>query len=329
MKVLYAIQGTGNGHVSRARELIPHLLPHTELDILISGTHAEINPGHPVRYQRHGMGFIFGKAGGVDIKASIRAARPWQFLRDIRQLKVKAYDLILNDFEPISAYAAKIAGIKIRAISHQAAFLSPLSPRPKQHKSAFAEWMFRHYAPCHSAIGFHFKAYDNFIHTPIIREEVRKLAPSLADHICVYLPAYGDEQLIRHFTKRKEVRWQLFSKHTKNAYEQANVQVIPVSNERYLASMAAAQGILTGGGFETPAEALFLGKKLMVIPMENQFEQHCNAAALGQMGVPVCEQINGGFSEVLKSWLYGGQALHYPFADNAKAVIAKALEPIG
>jgi hypothetical protein len=35
--------------------------------------------------------------------------------------------------------------------------------------------------------------------------------------------------------------------------------------------------------FETPAEALFLGKKLLVIPMTGQYEQECNAAALAAL----------------------------------------------
>ena len=40
MKILYAIQGTGNGHLSRAREFIPALAARTSMDVLISGTNA-------------------------------------------------------------------------------------------------------------------------------------------------------------------------------------------------------------------------------------------------------------------------------------------------
>lgn len=43
MKILYAIQATGNGHISRANELIPHLKSLGEIDILLSGTQANIN----------------------------------------------------------------------------------------------------------------------------------------------------------------------------------------------------------------------------------------------------------------------------------------------
>jgi len=38
---------------------------------------------------------------------------------------------------------------------------------------------------------------------------------------------------------------------------------------------------------ETPAEALFFKKKLMVIPMKGQYEQLYNAECLKQLGVPI------------------------------------------
>ena len=55
--------------------------------------------------------------------------------------------------------------------------------------------------------------------------------------------------------------------------------------------MASSTGVLCGAGFETPAEALYLGKKLMVIPMKSQLEQFYNAASLKQLGVPVLKKM--------------------------------------
>ena len=43
MKILYAIQGTGNGHLSRARDIIPALQNKGDLDILVSGTQADVD----------------------------------------------------------------------------------------------------------------------------------------------------------------------------------------------------------------------------------------------------------------------------------------------
>ncbi len=52
------------------------------------------------------------------------------------------------------------------------------------------------------------------------------------------------------------------------------------------------RGVLCGAGFETPSEALYLKKKLLVIPMKNQYEQQCNAMALKEIGVPVIYDFN-------------------------------------
>ena len=49
MKVLYAIQGTGNGHLSRAGEIVPMLNEYAQVDILISGSQADIKPNFPVK----------------------------------------------------------------------------------------------------------------------------------------------------------------------------------------------------------------------------------------------------------------------------------------
>jgi hypothetical protein len=44
---------------------------------------------------------------------------------------------------------------------------------------------------------------------------------------------------------------------------------------------------LCNAGFETPAEALFMDKKLFVIPIHNQYEQECNACALIKWEFPI------------------------------------------
>ena len=50
MKVLYAIQGTGNGHVSRAREIVPLLRKKAHTDVLISGIQSDLDLPFDVQY---------------------------------------------------------------------------------------------------------------------------------------------------------------------------------------------------------------------------------------------------------------------------------------
>jgi predicted glycosyltransferase len=72
MKILYAIQGTGNGHISRARDIVPVLMKNHEVDLLISGTQADVELPYPVKYRFKGLSFVFGKNGGINLSETYR-----------------------------------------------------------------------------------------------------------------------------------------------------------------------------------------------------------------------------------------------------------------
>lgn len=322
MKILYAIQGTGNGHLSRARDFIPALQQFAEVDILLSGTQVEVSLPQAIKYKFKGAGFIFGKHGGVDYWGSLRNLHLLDLVKDIYQLNLDNYDIILNDFEPVSAWAAKIKKKKVIALSHQSSFISPNTPRPAR-KDSFGESILKYYAPSTKQIAFHFEKYDEFINTPIIRKEIRELEPKNDGHYTVYLPAYSDKFLIKHLAQLNKITWHVFSKHEHIGYVDKNIIVEPIHNEKFNASLATCEGLLTGGGFEAPAEALFLGKKVLSIPMFGQYEQACNAEALKKLGVPVVYSIDDHFTAKLHDWIYNQDVVKVNFPDNLDDVVKK------
>ena len=326
MKILYAIQGTGNGHSSRAREIIPFLNTLGNLDLLISGEQSELQMPIPVKYRLKGMGFFFGKNGGVDVVKTLRRADFIQFFKDVKNLPVEDYDIILNDFEPVSAWACKMKKKAIIGLSHQSAVSNPLSPKPSGFYPV-GKFLLNTYAPVSKAYGFHYEEYANNIYSPLIRSEVRNFTPTNQGHHTVYLPAYSDKKLIQLFEQFPEFNWQVFSKHSDKAYRHKNIWIRPVQNEAYLESLASCAGLFCGAGFEAPSEALFLGKKLMVLPMHNQYEQVCNAHALEQMGVGVIKTLLhpsavGG----IRNWLNNAQAIHKNYPSHTEEIIKKIVE---
>ncbi len=318
MKILYAIQGTGNGHISRAREIIPYLKKHGELDLLISGTQAEVALQDEVKYQFKGFGFDFGTKGGIDFKSSIRKANFAELMKDVKKLPVNQYDLIINDFEPVAAWACKLAKKDSISLSHQSAYLSPKTPQIEGHQ--YGKLIMKYYAPTKNHIAFHFQKYDDFIHTPIIRKEIRNTIVQNFGHFTVYLPAYSDEFILEQTQKIPNSRWQIFSKHSKIAYETDHAQIFPVENQKFNQSLASGAGLLTGGGFEGPAEALFLGKKVLSVPMNHQFEQQCNALALDKMGIPVIWNAQE-FSEKLRDWVDSELPISVDYPDETEIII--------
>lgn len=324
MKILFAIQGTGNGHISRAREIVPLLQQYGKLDLLISGTQAEVSLLQPVKYRFHGFSFVFGTNGGVDKWATYKIMNLPRLWKDMHSLPLQQYDLIVNDFEPVSAWACRIQKIPSVSLSHQCSFISPKTPRPA--KWNYAEWLFKYYSPTTHHIGFHFERYDDFIHTPVIRSEIRALQPGNQGHYTVYLPAYDDKTLFKYLSQVSEVQWQIFSKRQKTIHREGNVTVLPVNNEAFNQSLANCEGLLTGGGFEGPAEALYLGKKVMMIPMSNQYEQQCNALAASRLGVPVVQHINGQFVQQLKGWIADDKKTVVDFKDETAGIVEQMVK---
>ncbi len=302
MKILYAIQGTGNGHISRSRDVIAELRKDAEIDIMVSEKQHEINLGFEVRYQLRGLGFIFGKNGGIDYLTSLRKARFDKLLADVYELPINDYDIVVSDFEPISSWACRLRKKACVSLSHQTSFVSPKTPRPEK-PNKIMEFIIKWYAPVCIPLGLHFKEYDNFIKTPIIRKELREYDIENRGHYTVYLPSFSEKTLLQCL-KKIEVSWELFSKHYKGApYTDGNVTVNPVSYDKFIESFTGSEGILTNAGFETPSEALFLGKKVLAVPMKGQYEQECNAVALDLMGYQVIHKVGNSFAERIANWI--------------------------
>jgi uncharacterized protein (TIGR00661 family) len=319
MKILYAIQGTGNGHISRAREIVPLLQQYGDVDLLISGTQADVKLTQDVRYQLHGFSFVFGKKGGVDHYQTWKSMNLPRFVKDMRSTPLKSYNLILNDFEPVTAWACKTQRLESVGLSHQASFQSARVPKPKSID--WAQLVMKYYAPASHYVGFHFDRYDGFIHTPVIRREIREMVLTNLGHYTVYLPAIDDKHLVPILNKISNVSWQVFSKHCTVNYEAGNVKVCPIDNQLFNQSLASCAGLFTGGGFEGPAEALHMGKKLLVAPMKFQYEQQCNAYALKQFGLPVIWASNKNWEPIIRNWVNNPQEHKFHFPDETAAVI--------
>lgn len=325
IRILYAIQGTGNGHLSRAIEIVPAFQKKAHVDILLSGIQSDIELPFPVKYRMQGMSFIFGKKGGVDILQTYLQSKSIRFLSEIKNLPVDEYDLVITDFEPVSAWAAQLRGIPSVGLSNQVSSLIPEAPKP-DHKDMVGKFILENYAPVHSKIGFHFKSFNKNIFTPVIRKQVRELKVSEKEHFTVYLPAHKDEKIIKYLGMYTKTKWQVFSKHLKKgAYQVKNISIQPINSELFLESLASCRGIITAAGFGTSSEALFLGKKLLVIPMKRQYEQQCNAAALKDIGVSVMKRLNKKHIPTLEKWLKEAKPVQVNYPDNTDEIVDKIL----
>ncbi|WP_417800400.1 glycosyltransferase family protein [Tenacibaculum sp.] len=312
MKILYAFQGTGNGHASRALEIIPYLQRRGDVDVLVSGSQYEIGLPFDIKYKLHGLGFVFGKKGGIDLINTLKDLNLKKVYKEIKTLPVKEYDLVINDFEPISAWACLFRNVPIISLSNQNALLNEKNSAFKRFR--LERLIIKYYAPAKNKFGFHFKTHSSSTFLPIIRKEIRYRNITNKGHYTVYLPSYSDEKIIKVLSSIKDIKWQVFSKKTKEHQFFHNITILPINDDAFIRSMASAKGIVCGAGFATPTEALYLRKKLLVIPMKNQYEQQCNAVSLKEMGVTVVKKLSKKQLPKIEKWINTNKVVkvHYP-----------------
>jgi uncharacterized protein (TIGR00661 family) len=286
MKILYSVQATGNGHISRARDVVPILEQFGKVDVFLSGSNAHLDPGFKVAFKSKGLSLFYNKTGGLNYGAIMSHANPLRIFSEARRLPVENYDLVINDFEFITALACSLKKKASIQFGHQASYQSPKVPRPEK-KDFVGELVLKRYATATKYVGLHFWPYDKNIFTPIIRNSILDAKPTDNGHITVYLSQYSAEYLKQKFGSFKKYNFHIFVGGLKEPVLDGNIKFMPISQENFTQSMIHCHGVITGAGFETPAEALVLKKKLMVLPIHGQYEQICNAEALKEWKVNV------------------------------------------
>lgn len=325
MKILYSIQATGNGHISRAMEIMPYLQQYGEVDVFLSGSNSNLQPDLPVKFKSKGVSLFYGNTGGLDYRRMWKEFSLNRIWREAKQLPVEKYDVVLNDFESITSLACRLKKVPSIGFGHQASFRSRYTPRP-QRKDIAGEIVLQHYAAATDYVGLHFRSYDDFIFSPVIKQDILMSEPTDKGHITVYLSHYSDEVVLKALSKIDGVRFEVFSKKVKEKCISGNTTLIPVNNERFTHSLVHSHGVITGAGFETPAEALYLGKRLLTLPIQGQYEQLCNAAALKHFNVTVVDKIDSHFEAHVSGWLTNTEARSLTLQQNTREIVQIAID---
>ena len=325
MKILYAVQATGNGHISRAMELLPILKLYGRTDVFLSGANSQLRANLPVCYRSKGLSLFYNNGGGLHYGKTVNGLNPLRVWKEVKALPVEKYDVVINDFECITSLACAYKRVPSVNFGHQASFQSAHTPRPVK-KDLLGEFILQHFARATNYLGLHFEKYDDFIFAPVIKKEILHAKPVNKQHITVYLSAYSDAAIQQALQPMKGFRFQVFSKEATHPFTNENIDFLPISNRLFTESMINSAGVITGAGFETPAEALQLQKKIMVIPIRGQYEQCCNAAALERLGVKVVPALDAGFGIAFNEWINGTDQQEMEYGDNKASLVSHLLE---
>jgi uncharacterized protein (TIGR00661 family) len=323
-RILYGIQATGNGHITRALEIIPELKKYGSVDLLLSGSHSEIKIPYDIKYKFKGLGFIFGKNGGIDYWKTFLQFKVKNLREEISNFPIEKYDLVISDFEPVSAWASRIKKLECIGLSNQCVTLHPKSPKPK-NTDWLGKMVLENYAPTSINYGLHFKSFDKNIFTPIIPKEIQKIKTQTSNFITVYLPAYSDKKIIKVLKNISGSEFQIFSKNSSKIYKEKNLKFFPIDKMSFQKSMADSNGVICNAGFGATSEALFLNKKLLVIPMKGQIEQKYNAAMLQSMGVKKIKKLKENKTNEIIDWIENGTSIKVNYPDNSEIIVEKII----
>ncbi len=299
MRVLYGAFAQGQGHFSKAAVLIPLLESRGHEVRLISSGGQQPPDGYHFGWHRHfpGLAYVVSE-GRIDYKKSFlkwlsETPRLFSHLWTIREL-VREFrpDVVLSDFEPLSASPFIQPNCEVIALSRQVALSDRSIPLPQNMlwERKMTRSVVRFFtAGADRLFGYHYEPASFRCVPPIIREELRGLIPENGSHILVY--NYYDT--LETGSAESLIAWADRNCRSVIAYgfpdvergRSGRVMFRPPSRTDMIEDMRTAGAVITSAGLTAPLEAFLLRKPTVVVPIPSQWEQQVNAFQLQNAGL--------------------------------------------
>lgn len=330
MKILYGVQATGQGHISRARAMAAAMFQHRDVEVtwLLSGrARDQLFDMEPFGDFEHRQGLTFvTEAGRLRYRRTALSNNLPQFYRDVKTVDLDGFDLVITDYEPITAWACKQQGRQCLGIGHQYAF-GPHTPVAGEN--FLQRNVMQRFAPVGRPVGLHWAAFDDNVLPPILDLPAIDGVPQ-SEHVMVYLPFEDQAEVTRWLQQFPEVRFKQYANGLVDS-EQHNVSRRAANIKGFKADLASCRGVICNSGFELISECLQWHKPVLTRPLKGQMEQLSNAAALESLGyATIMYQLD---DDLARHWLTNPKqppAVH--FADVASRLarwLAEgAIEPV-
>lgn len=318
MKILYGIQLTGNGHITRSIKVITALKNQGyDVDIITSGSNSQLKLPFEIKKQFNGLSFFYNNVGGINWLKTIYKLDIKKFIKDM-DYDVSKYDLIISDFEPISAWSARKYKKKSIGIGNQYSFISRKTPRPFI-KDIMSEMFIKYFAPCKKNIGINYDRYEDFITLPIINDELLNKKTSDDNFYLVYLPSMSSNYIVEQINKSGKGNWIVYSPDVIEDNKIGITTLKKIDKINFTNDLLRCTGVVTAAGFSTTSEALVLGKKLWSIPIKGQYEQLCNSKSLKKMGIFI-KELN---TKNISKWISDYETIEYNWVDPIEEILKK------
>ena len=315
MKILYGIQLTGNGHLTRSIPIINELkkLGH-QVDVITSGNNYNLKIPFDVLSHFNGISLYYDKTGNLSLKQTIKRSNIIKLFRDSK-FDCREYDLVISDFEPISAWCSKRHNKKSIGIGNQYNTVN-LSTINK----ILGNFLLKYFVPTDYKISIDYFNSDKTV-LPIVDENLLNKQVNDLGFYLIYLPSYSVEKILNEFAFFPEIKYKIYSDEVSKDVTLKNISVLRPDRKKFINDLLNCSGVITGSGFSTTSEALVLGKKLWSIPMKNHYEQKENAKSLKKLGV-FTEELSQG--NTIK-WIFDYKPIDYKWENPKDKIIEKII----
>jgi uncharacterized protein (TIGR00661 family) len=229
----------------------------------------------------------------------------WRSLRTIKsEVREHQPDVIINFFEPLTGIYALTCPNRppVVAVAHQFMIDHPAYVRAEgQRLQQFGlKWYIRMVGSASTRFALSlYEAPDLpeknlVVAPPILRRQLFDLTPNPnGNFVLVYLLNHGyAEQIIEWHKKNPQTALHCF--YDKPGAPEENrvddtLTFHRLDGEKFLRMMAESKYVACTAGFESLAEAAWLGKPLFLVPVENHIEQHINAIDASRAGIGVAD----------------------------------------
>ena len=300
-RILYAVNGDGYGHATRAHSVGAALLARGHavrfLTSLKSSVYLrQVFPG--LVDECFGLCISYHQGRAESIRTILENLRSglsqWNrttstIRRVFREFKPQ---LVVTDFEPFTAFFARRFDVPFVSLDNQHLLTHCEVDRPPGiSKDLFNAYLTvrlyyggaqRYLIPTfiRAPIRYHpAKLVD-----PVLRPKVYDKSVEYGDFLLVYKGAGGRNDAMRRTLesyKRMPIRAYGFEE----TGHRNGVSYQPICADRFLHDLAGCAGVIMSAGHSLASECLHLEKPMLLVPIAQQFEQTINAYHLEKMGV--------------------------------------------
>jgi uncharacterized protein (TIGR00661 family) len=305
MRILYGVVGEGMGHATRSKVVCEHLVASGhKVKIVVSGrAHAMLSKTFDDVVEIRGLTirYVDNRLDRDGTLARNVLAAPWMLAANVsayfRAVARFEPDAVVSDFDSFAYLFGKRHGLPVVSIDNQQILSRCKLPKFAKHNAKLDYQMTKAFVRAklpgcdHYAITSFFEPPirgkcegDTTLVPPILRKEIlaAKKGARLGDHVVVYQTSTSDTRLLDELERVRGAKFVVYGLR-KNA-RRGNLVLKEFSETGFVDDLASAQAVITNGGLSLIGEAIYLGKPILSVPVQNQYEQVLNARYLEHLG---------------------------------------------